>query len=200
MEVQGRRNDKFATSSRSTSQHHMECSDSAWPIFMGNVKVTSDTLCKADTNSNAVLQVKIRGMRIELSEIESVLSKAPAVTAAAVKVVRHSQTQQDHIIAYTTPRDAPTKPMLAFAQRRLPVHMVPVLVVPMAAHPVLPNGKVDMSALPEPNWQLLAQDESFQAPQTRMEKLVASVWEAVLGIKDAGLQADFFKVDKSSLS
>lgn len=141
-----------------------------------------------------VPQVKIRGMRVELGEIESVLSKAPGVTAAAVKVVRHAQTQQDHIIAYTTPKTAPARPMLDFASRRLPSHMVPVLVVTLAAHPVLPNGKVDLSALPEPDWQGLAQEDVYQAPQTRMEKLVASVWEAVLGIKDAGLQADFFKV------
>ena len=133
-------------------------------------------------------------MRVELGEIESVLSKAPGVSSAAVKVVRHNQTQQDHIIAYTTPKGAAPKPMLAFAQNRLPSHMVPVLVVPMASHPVLPNGKVDMGALPEPDWQLLAQDDAYEAPKTRMEKLVASVWEAVLGIKDAGLQADFFKV------
>lgn len=140
------------------------------------------------------LQVKVRGMRIELGEIESVLSKAPGVSAAIVKVVRHHQTQQDHLVAYTTPKAAPCKPMLDFAARHLPSHMVPVLVVTLAAHPVLPNGKVDMSAMPEPDWQLLTQETEYQAPQSRMQKLVAGVWEAVLGIKDASLHADFFKV------
>lgn len=140
------------------------------------------------------MQVKVRGMRIELGEIESVLSKAPGVSAAVVKVVRHCQTRQDHLVAYTTPKAAPCKPMLDFAARHLPPHMVPVLVMTLAAHPVLPNGKVDMSAMPEPDWQLLLQEAEYQAPQSRMEKLVAGVWEAVLGIKNASLQADFFKV------
>lgn len=145
-------------------------------------------------NELMACQVKIRGMRIELGEIESVLSQAPSVTAAAVKVIRHPQTQQDHIIAFTTPKAAPSKPMLDFAACHLPAHMVPVLVVTLAAHPVLPNGKVDISALPEPDWQLLAQQDAYQAPQSRMEKLIATVWEAVLDIKNAGLKADFFKV------
>src|SRR5262249_61567122 len=97
-------------------------------------------------------QVKLRGMRVELGEIEATLARHPALRAAAV-AVREDRPGDRRLAAYVVPA-APPGPALAelsaFLERLLPAHMVPQDWVVLPALPLTGNGKVDRRALPAP--------------------------------------------------
>ncbi|MYV67635.1 amino acid adenylation domain-containing protein, partial [Streptomyces sp. SID2131] len=95
-------------------------------------------------------QVKLRGLRIELGEIDAVLSGAPGV-ARAVSVVREDRPGARRLVAYAVPAgDGPLDPdaLRAHAATRLPEYMVPAVIMEIPAVPLSPNGKLDRRALP----------------------------------------------------
>ncbi|WP_061295929.1 non-ribosomal peptide synthetase [Herbidospora cretacea] len=132
-------------------------------------------------------QVKLRGHRIELGEVESVLESLDGVTRAAVAI------KGDVLVAYTVGRSTGLREELV---ERLPAGYVPSVYVPMDALPLTPNGKLDRLALPEPEPQRQA---SFVAPRTDAEALVGDVWSELLGIEGIGAFDDFFQLGGHSL-
>ncbi|QYC42893.1 Linear gramicidin synthase subunit B [Nonomuraea coxensis DSM 45129] len=116
-------------------------------------------------------QVKLRGHRIELGEVESALEDLPGVRQAVAAV------HQDALVAYLV-GDVPDDVRERLAER-LPAPMVPALVVPMEALPLTPNGKVDRKALPEP---AAPEAGAGAAPRTAAERAVAEVFAEVLGL------------------
>ncbi len=111
------------------------------------------------------MQAKVRGMRIELDEIERVLVSQPGVKAAEIKVVKQPATGEATIIAYATPTTLDARAVLAAARRQLPAHMVPVAIVTLSTMPLLPSGKVNPAALPAPDWDALAAGDDYIAPR-----------------------------------
>ncbi|MCP4656648.1 MAG: AMP-binding protein, partial [bacterium] len=98
-------------------------------------------------------QVKIRGFRIELREIEIVLAEHPGLREVAV-VARPDKDAELRLVAYVVARaetSPPSSELRSFLGSRLPAYMVPQLIVELGALPLLPNGKVDRRALPEPS-------------------------------------------------
>lgn len=85
-------------------------------------------------------------MRVELGEIENVLSSDPAVNEVQVSVVKHEATQQPTVVAYTTPATVDTEAILDASNTQLPEHMVPSTVIPLEEMPLLPSGKVSAPA------------------------------------------------------
>ncbi|KAK9840004.1 hypothetical protein WJX74_001846 [Apatococcus lobatus] len=144
-------------------------------------------------------QVKVRGMRVELGEIENVLSGCEGVTGAAVRVVQHPSTKQTCIVGYLSPALQNQTSMLSTCKKRLPEHMVPIATVDMDALPTLPNGKVDHKALPDPDWESLAEGEEYIAPRNKAEMAVAAAWRAVLGLDRIGVHTNFFSAGGTSL-
>jgi amino acid adenylation domain-containing protein len=143
-------------------------------------------------------QVKIRGHRVELGEIEARLLEHPAVRAA-VAVARGDDSDK-RLVAYVVPKagPVPTPTVLReFLKERLPEYMVPATVVPLDALPLTPNGKVNRQALPEPDHG--ASEESFVAPQSPVEVVLAKVWGEVLGLKRVGVEDSFFDLGGHSL-
>ena len=144
-------------------------------------------------------QVKVRGHRVELGEIESVLREMPDV-ADAVALARG--TGADSLAAYVVP--APGSPregdlaarVRAHARRHLPDHMVPAAVVVLAALPLGPNGKVDRRALPAPEPAAVPQ---AAAPLGPIEEVIAAAWRAVLERDDVGADDNFFDAGGHSL-
>ncbi len=138
-------------------------------------------------------QVKIRGLRIELGEIEARLHTYASVREA---VVRTSAAQQ--LVAYLVldsehALDA-IKVQLADS---LPDYMQPAHWVVLEALPVLPSGKLDRQALPEP--QLKPVEDDYLAPQNAMEQQLAEIWAKVLRLERVGVQDNFFELGGDSI-
>ncbi|MFH8800533.1 amino acid adenylation domain-containing protein [Streptomyces sp. NPDC017936] len=137
-------------------------------------------------------QVKVRGHRIELGEVEAVLRTLPGVTDAVVTVFGETGTARlaAHVAGDTEP--ARVKQELA---RLLPEYMVPSAVVVLDALPLTPNGKVDRKALPAPHLAGVAGRE----PRTPQEAALCRAFADVLGVERVGADDDFFDLGGHSL-
>ncbi len=146
-------------------------------------------------------QVKIRGFRVELREIEALLNQHPAVREAVV-IVRDYKGNSQRIVAYVVPH---TEQILTitelrrFLESKLPNYMVPAAFVMLEALPLTPNGKIDSKALPEPERIRPELEETFIAPQTTVEKLLAVIWGQVLGLENVGINDNFFALGGDSI-
>jgi len=141
-------------------------------------------------------QVKIRGYRIEPGEVESVLSGAAGVKAAAV-VVREDRSGGRRLVGYvvmegTFDREA----VLTWLRGRLPEYMVPAQLVELEALPLTASGKVDRKVLPEPEY---TGGVDYEGPRNAMEMALAEVWQELLGIQRVGIHDNFFALGGHSL-
>jgi amino acid adenylation domain-containing protein len=135
-------------------------------------------------------QVKIRGFRIEPGEVEADLAALPGVREAAVVA------REDRLVAYVS-GDVATGELRRLLGERLPGYMVPSAFVVLAALPLTPNGKVDRNTLPSPEQQ--SAGESYRAPRTPIEEIVAGIWAELLGVERVGLDGQFFELGGHSL-
>ncbi|MGW2463442.1 amino acid adenylation domain-containing protein [Streptomyces sp. NPDC001761] len=142
-------------------------------------------------------QVKLRGFRVELGEIEARLAAHPSVQAAAVRLL------DDRLVGYVVPAAGAEPPgpreLRAFLERSLPDYMVPPVLVPLTALPVTANGKLDRAALPAPD--PAAATAPARAARTALQRTVAGLWAGLLG-RDAdaiGPDDDFFALGGHSL-
>ncbi len=146
-------------------------------------------------------QVKLRGFRVELGEIETVLRQHPAVGECVV-VVRADRPGDQQLVAYVTP-DRGGRPdpgdLRRHVEQRLPAYMVPAATVVLEKLPVTPNGKVDRRALPAPGQGGTDGGGGEAAPRTTTEELLVEIWSAVLGRGSMGIHANFFELGGHSL-
>jgi len=136
-------------------------------------------------------QVKVRGFRIELSEIEAALTLHPGILAAAVAV--HQQTQR--LAAYIVPRAGYTidRPALRRAlHEKLPVYMVPATLDEVTTLPMTASGKIDRKKLPAPRWPLSDEKSQRIPPRTDAERAILEIWQSVLKQSDLSIRDDFF--------
>jgi amino acid adenylation domain-containing protein len=144
-------------------------------------------------------QVKLRGFRIELGEIESVLTDHDQVSEAIV-VAREHATGDVRLVAYLTGTQVPSPgELIAYIKDRLPEYMVPAAFVTLRAFPLLPNGKVDQAALPEPDLGRPELLNPYVAPRDDLERSIAAVWCQVLGLDRVGSHDNFFELGGHSL-
>ncbi|MFF2043468.1 amino acid adenylation domain-containing protein [Kitasatospora sp. NPDC058170] len=144
-------------------------------------------------------QVKVRGFRVELGEIEAVLATHPAVEAAAAVVQRDEA--GDYLAAFVQPAPAaePTAAELrAHCAAALPGYMVPLAVGVLERLPLTPNGKTDRKALP-PVARSRAGQDLFVAPRTEVEEGIAALWQDVLGLPRVGVHDVFLDLGGHSL-
>ena len=147
-------------------------------------------------------QVKVRGFRIELGEIEAALRQHPAVRETVV-LARENAPGEKHLVAYVVAQgeSPPTASELrVFLKEKLPDYMMPAVFVPLAALPLMPNGKVNRSALPEPGRTRSEPGRAFVAPRNPLELQITSLWEEVLGIRPIGVTDNFFELGGHSLA
>jgi acyl carrier protein len=146
-------------------------------------------------------QVKIRGYRIELGEIENVLGQHPAIQQTVV-LAREDAPGDRRLVAYTT-ATAGSNPSVhdlrSFLQQKLPEHMVPSTFVFMGSLPLTANGKLDRNALPAPEQTRPEPDETFAAPTTPVEQILANIWAEVLKVDKVGIHDNFFELGGHSL-
>ena len=140
-------------------------------------------------------QVKLRGIRVELGEIEAVLRDHPDVDNAVV-VVDRAGTPDARLVAYVCP--AAPGDLLTRASRTLPRHMVPSTVVALDALPVLATGKTDRAALPAP--PVADSVHGHIAPGTATERALRDIWQILFGREDIGVRDNFFAIGGHSLT
>ncbi|MEK6283902.1 MAG: amino acid adenylation domain-containing protein, partial [Acidobacteriota bacterium] len=146
-------------------------------------------------------QLKVRGFRIEVGEIEFALKQLAAVKQAIVHAWEDS-TGQKRLAAYVV---AAPEALLSTAELRnhlremLPEYMIPSAFILLAELPLTPSGKVDRRALSAPDSLRSETEQSYAAPRTPIEEVLASVWANLLGFEKVGINDNFFELGGHSL-
>ena len=143
-------------------------------------------------------QVKIRGFRVELGEIEAVLEEQEGVRKAVI-AGRKDAGGERRLVAYLVREegaDVDPREVKQCLKQLLPSYMVPTAIMVLDALPLLPNKKLDLKALPDPEF---TGAHVYREPQTVQEKILCSLFSEVLGIERVGLDDDFFELGGHSL-
>src|ERR1043166_4621330 len=147
-------------------------------------------------------QVKLRGFRIELDEIASVLRQHPQISDALVLAER-SSTGDQRLVSYVVGDSAPAQRQLrSYLQERLPEYMIPSRMVLVQEIPLLPNGKVDRRALERAGAIESGHDQEERqhvGPRNPAEEKLVLIWEKVLGVTSVGVEDNFFERGGHSL-
>ncbi|MEV0561431.1 amino acid adenylation domain-containing protein [Dactylosporangium sp. NPDC050588] len=144
-------------------------------------------------------QVKIRGVRVELGEVETALLQHTAVRRVAA-VLRKQPAGTPRLVAYLVPQpgcSVDPAELRRFLGERLPEAMIPSMFHPLDELPINDNGKIDRAALPEVDTSTPAR--GVRAPRTGLEMLVARMWADALGLDAVGVDDDFFDLGGHSL-
>ncbi|MBX8513358.1 amino acid adenylation domain-containing protein [Pseudomonas cichorii] len=146
-------------------------------------------------------QVKVRGFRIELEEIESRLSGCAGIKEAAV-IAREDIPGEKRLVAYVVTQTGQFLSATALREElapQLPEYMLPSAFVIIDAMPLTPNGKLDRARLPAPDQQAFAQ-RAYEAPSGETEQLLANIWADLLGFERIGRNDSFFELGGHSLT
>ncbi|MFC3787840.1 non-ribosomal peptide synthetase [Paenibacillus sp. GCM10012307] len=146
-------------------------------------------------------QIKIRGMRVELGEIRSVLSGHPLikdVIVIASSVVGGAKRLAAYFVSQNDTMDVAE--LRAYAKGKMPGFMVPGAFIRLEHIPLTPNGKIDRRRLPDPT-AAFAETVAFAyaPPETALEKTIGKVWSKLLGISQVGIHDNFFDLGGHSL-
>ena len=140
-------------------------------------------------------QVKIRGYRIELGEIEAALSALPAVRQSLV-IARQLSAGTVLVAYYLADTELDQDSLAAALASQLPPHMLPARYIQVDEFKLTVNGKLDKTALPEPDFSSL----NYSAPQNELERQACQIWQEVLGVSTVGMQDDFFRMGGDSIN
>ena len=164
-------------------------------------------------------QVKVRGFRVELNEVESALAAHPLVAEAAV-ISQRDASDSERLVAYWVPAPppgrreevaGPSPPVQAsgqgpspetlrsFLSQRLPDYMIPAAFVMLDSMPRTPAGKVDLRSLASRGLDRPAETAEYVAPRTPLEEAIAALWAEVLGVDRVGVNDNFFELGGHSL-
>lgn len=156
-------------------------------------------------------QVKLRGMRVEPGEIETVLRQVPGVQEAIVLAQRAQPDQASslRLVAYLVVKGSPGEPGVPgevdvrnFLKDRLPAYMVPSAFAFLDAYPLTPNGKIDRKALAALSFGRLGgvdAEKQMVEPRTPQEAILVEIWKQVLGIEHVSVTDNFFELGGDSI-
>jgi amino acid adenylation domain-containing protein len=146
-------------------------------------------------------QIKLRGFRIELPEIEAVLSQHASIEEVVV-LAREDIGFDKRLIAYfiaKSQQSVSSGVLRRFLQNKLPDYMIPSAFLQLEALPLTPNGKIDREALPEPKQASAILESAYIAPQTEIEEKIETILKSVLRVDKIGIQDNFFELGAHSL-
>jgi surfactin family lipopeptide synthetase C len=180
--------------------------------FISNPFIKGDTLYKTgdlvrrlpDGNLEFLgridTQIKLRGFRIELAEIEAVLNQHPEIDRVVV-TMQEDEPGNKYLVAYIVAQEHPptTSTLRNFLKEKLPDYMIPAAFVFLEALPLTPNAKIDRSALPAPDISHRNLEVEFIAPRTPTEQELATIWAEVLRLEQVGIHDNFFELGGHSL-
>ena len=142
-------------------------------------------------------QVKLRGYRVELDEIERVVTSFPGVRQCKV-IVRKNGTADYLACFFTADGKTDTERMNTFLRSKLTFYMVPDILVQIDAIPLTPSGKVDVKALPEVKRE--TRKGEHKKPRKSLDEQLCELFKSVLGLDEFFVDDDFFKMGGTSLS
>ena len=143
-------------------------------------------------------QVKIRGYRIELGEIENILQKAPNVKQGVV-LAKDTTDGDKRLIGYVVCNgNYNKKAIISYLESKLPIFMVPQLLVELKELPFTLNGKIDKKALPDPDASTLLTNK-YYAPNYETETFISEIWKEILNVQRVGIDDNFFELGGNSL-
>ena len=136
-----------------------------------------------------------------MGEIEAALRAQPGVDEALVTIREHDQLGKQ-LIGYIVPASGTSVDVSGLRQKlrqTLPEYMVPSTILAVAAWPLTSNGKIDRKALPDPAIADRSAEDTFAAPQSEMERDIATIWKKVLGLETISIFSNFFDLGGHSL-
>ncbi len=142
-------------------------------------------------------QVKVRGYRVELGEIETALLAVRGITTAAVNVFG-TDTEKELCAYYVSEEDMDTCQLKEELGNTLTTYMIPSYFVRLPMMPLTPNGKINRRALPEPDQSDRAINE-YVAPESETEKVLCAIFAEILAMERVGIYDDFFEMGGHSL-
>lgn len=145
-------------------------------------------------------QIKIRGYRVELGEIECVLQSHPEVEQAVV-IAGKDDRGETRIIAYVIRKDGAASDsipgLIEYAKAKLQDYMVPSAIVTLTELPLTVTGKLDRKALPHPERGEMKED--YTAPRAGTEEILCQIWADILGVPRVGIHENFFELGGDSI-
>jgi amino acid adenylation domain-containing protein len=147
-------------------------------------------------------QVKLRGFRIELGEVEAALKRRPDVLDGVV-TVREDTPGDKRLVAYVVMargRESSLSELRGYLKEKLPEYMIPSAFVRLDDLPLTRHGKVDRKALPAPENERPELRAAYVAPRTRIEGIIAAIWQEALRVEKVGVDDNFFDLGGHSLS
>jgi amino acid adenylation domain-containing protein/thioester reductase-like protein len=143
-------------------------------------------------------QVKLRGLRVELDEIEKVLNSYPNISSSVI-LVKTNPTDGDYLAAYfVASKQIDKDDLTAHMSKSLTPYMIPKVMMQLDKIPLTPNGKVDKKALPEP--EIKADKKEVKEASNELEKQLLEIFKKALGVDSVGVDDDFFEMGGTSLS
>jgi amino acid adenylation domain-containing protein len=145
-------------------------------------------------------QVKLRGYRIELNEIEGILAKHSAIKQSTVLITENEQEENRMLVAFVQAhKSINEKELREYLAENLPHYMVPGRIIELKEFPLSRNGKVDKKALLEDHLELHAREEALIMPENAVEEALLSIWKEILQIEEISVLDDFFLLGGNSL-
>mgnify|MGYP005988994997 CR=1 FL=1 len=147
-------------------------------------------------------QVKLRGLRVELEEIEYVLNLHDDIDSSCIKAIKNAN-DQTKLVAYVVPEKKRTlniEEIKKFLMSKLPDYMVPSLFIGMTVFPLSTNGKIARNMLPAPERFRLLTENSYQKPQNTLQRKLTKIWESVLQLSSIGIDDSFYSIGGDSLA
>jgi amino acid adenylation domain-containing protein len=146
-------------------------------------------------------QVKLRGFRVELGEIEAALRSHSTVREAVV-ITMAEASGENRLVAYLVANAetvSSVSELRSFLRKKLPDYMSPSAFVFLDVFPLTPSGKVDRQALSPPDSGRPSLEAEYVAPQTDAERMIANTWQEVLRLEKVGMHDNFFDLGGHSL-
>ncbi|MBF0120184.1 MAG: amino acid adenylation domain-containing protein [Desulfobacterales bacterium] len=141
-------------------------------------------------------QIKLRGFRIELGEVEAKLEEHPNISKCVV-LVKERDNNKYLSAYYVSDKILSNDDLIEHLSISLPEYMIPKIFISLNTFPLTVSGKIDRLALPEPDFK--GERDFYKAPETELERVMAKIWEKVLGLETIGIKDDFFKLGGDSI-
>lgn len=145
-------------------------------------------------------QVKVRGFRVELSEIESIFATCPGVAEAVV--IKNEQKKSQRLVAYVVKKSGAklgVDALREYLRKRLPWYMIPSVIFFLMKMPLNANGKIDRYVLSQKRLERPDLENAYSSPSDGIQAELVEIWQSVLGMQPIGIHDEFLDIGGESL-
>lgn len=146
-------------------------------------------------------EIKLRGFRINIHEVESTLTKYPGISNCIISLFEDKKANKKYLCAYYTGVDTISRLELKkFLIKFLPSYMIPEIFIYLKSFPLNMNGKLDIKKLPNPKTHIEKQSRNYVGPENKIEEGLSKIWSKIIGIKNISTETNLFELGIDSLS